>query len=198
MERDVNSYMQRGADKADLVAGLAYSIVYNYINRVVRGRTIGDCIFFQGGTAYNDSVAAAFAAVTGKQIIVPPHNGVIGAIGVALLARDKMNAVAEGLLTVEPAEKADPKRGTYISALEPDDATADQHFVNRPPPGSPEAHSLALFDLKPPVSIADIKDRYKALVKRHHPDANGGDKGAEEKFKQVSQAYQILMAEISD
>ena len=90
MERDVNSYMQRGADKSDLVAGLAYSVVYNYINRVVRGRCIGECIFFQGGTAYNDAVAAAFAAVTGKQIIVPPHNGVIGAIGAALLAGEKM------------------------------------------------------------------------------------------------------------
>ncbi len=90
MERDVNSYMQRGASKADLVAGLAYSVVYNYINRVVRGRKIGDCIFFQGGTAYNDAVAAAFAAVTGKEIVVPPYNGVIGAIGAALLARDKM------------------------------------------------------------------------------------------------------------
>ncbi|MFB3890710.1 MAG: acyl-CoA dehydratase activase [Phycisphaerae bacterium] len=91
MERDVNSYLRRGANKADLVAGLAYSVVYNYINRVVRGRKIGDCIFFQGGTAYNDAVAAAFSAVTGKQIIVPPYNGVIGAIGAALLAWDKMN-----------------------------------------------------------------------------------------------------------
>ena len=90
MERDVNSYLQRGAQKADLVAGLAYSVVYNYINRVVRGRKIGDCIFFQGGTAYNDSVAAAFAAVCGKEIVVPPYNGVIGALGAALLARDKM------------------------------------------------------------------------------------------------------------
>ncbi len=66
MERDVNSYLQRGADKADLVAGLAYSVVYNYINRVVRGRKIGECIFFQGGTAYNDAVAAAFAARAGQ------------------------------------------------------------------------------------------------------------------------------------
>ena len=96
MERDVNSYMLRGAEKRDLVAGLAYSVVYNYINRVVRGRRIGDCIFFQGGTAYNDAVAAAFAAVTGKEIIVPPHNGVIGAIGAALLARDKMTAGGNG------------------------------------------------------------------------------------------------------
>ncbi len=90
MERDVADYVQRGACKADLVAGLAYSVVYNYINRVVRGRHIGECIFFQGGTAYNDAVAAAMSAVLDKEIIVPPYNGVIGAIGAALLARDKM------------------------------------------------------------------------------------------------------------
>ncbi len=111
MERDVNSYMQRGAAKADLVAGLAYSVVHNYINRVVRGRTIGETIFFQGGTAYNDAVAAAFAAVTGKEIIVPPFNGVVGAIGSALLARDKMSAQPAG-------------EGKYVS--EASDATAKQ------------------------------------------------------------------------
>ncbi len=79
-----------------------------------------------------------------------------------------------------------------------DDNGTDRHFANRPKPGSPEALALALFDLQSPVSLAQIKDRYKALVKRHHPDANGGDKGAEEKFKQVSQAYQTLMAEIAE
>lgn len=92
MERDVNTMMQRGAKREDIIAGLAYSIAYNYINRVVRGRHIGECIFFQGGTAYNDAVAAAFAAVTGKEIIVPPHNAVLGAIGAALLAKDKVEA----------------------------------------------------------------------------------------------------------
>ncbi|HUU29552.1 MAG TPA: acyl-CoA dehydratase activase [archaeon] len=90
MERDVNSYIQRGAELPDLVAGLAYSIATNYINRVVRGRKIGEVIFFQGGTAYNDAVAAAFSLILGKQIIVPPFNGVIGALGEAILAREKM------------------------------------------------------------------------------------------------------------
>ncbi len=117
MERDVNSYMQRGARKGDLVAGLAYSVVYNYINRVVRGRKIGETIFFQGGTAYNDAVAAALAAVTGKEIIVPPHNGVIGAIGAGLLARDKVSSPEAG--GTGPAPRTDTgtvgKRGTYIS-----------------------------------------------------------------------------------
>lgn len=127
MERDVNSYLQRGASKADLVAGLAYSVVYNYINRVVRGRKIGQCIFFQGGTAYNDAVAAAFAAVCGKQIIVPPHNGVIGAIGSALLAWEKMGTdrglrIADcGWNGNDHHKDADSHRqkdlGTYISQL---------------------------------------------------------------------------------
>ncbi|MGZ4198831.1 MAG: acyl-CoA dehydratase activase-related protein, partial [Thermoleophilia bacterium] len=95
MERDVMSYQSRGAARKDLVAGLAYSIAYNYLNRLVRERKIGDCIFFQGGTAYNDAVAAAFAQILGKEIIVPPHNGVMGAIGMALLARERMGRTGE-------------------------------------------------------------------------------------------------------
>jgi predicted CoA-substrate-specific enzyme activase len=95
MEQDLNNYLYRGAQKRDLVAGLAYSVVMNYLNRVVRGRRIGETIYFQGGTAYNDAVAAAFSQVLGRKIIVPPHNGVIGAIGMALLARDKVRATKE-------------------------------------------------------------------------------------------------------
>jgi predicted nucleotide-binding protein (sugar kinase/HSP70/actin superfamily) len=53
----------------------------------VRGRKIGDVIYFQGGTAYNDAVTAAFASLLGKKITVPPYNGVMGAIGMALIAR---------------------------------------------------------------------------------------------------------------
>ncbi len=93
MEQDISSCMKKGAEKKDLIAGLAYSVVQNYLNRVVRGRRIGKVIFFQGGTAYNDSVAAAFSEVLGREIIVPPYNGVIGAIGSALLAWEKTQAL---------------------------------------------------------------------------------------------------------
>ncbi len=112
MEHDVNNYMQRGAATGDLVAGLAYSIAYNYINRVVRGRKIGKCIFFQGGTAYNDAVAAAFASILDAEIIVPPYNGVIGAVGAALLARQ---AVLSGC-GIAAAQAGQPAgAGTYVS-----------------------------------------------------------------------------------
>jgi len=95
MEQDVNNYLQKGARLEDVVAGLANSIVYNYINRVVLGRHIGEVIFFQGGTAYNDAVAAAFAKVLGQKIIVPPFNGVMGAVGAALLVQEKMENTGE-------------------------------------------------------------------------------------------------------
>ena len=95
MERDVMAYQQRGARREDLVGGLAFSIATNYLNRLVRERTVGDCIFFQGGTAYNDAVAAAFSQILDKEIIVPPYNGVIGALGMALLARERTQRTGE-------------------------------------------------------------------------------------------------------
>jgi len=95
MEMDITASLRKGAAKSDVIAGLAYSVAQNYLNRVVRGRPIGESIFFQGGTAYNHAVAAAFADILDKQVIVPPHNGVMGAYGMALLAREKLTATGE-------------------------------------------------------------------------------------------------------
>jgi predicted CoA-substrate-specific enzyme activase len=88
MESDLVHHQQRGARVEDLTAGLAYSIVHNYLNRVVNGREIGKHILFQGGVASNRSVASAFEQVLGKPVTVPPHNRVTGAIGAAILARE--------------------------------------------------------------------------------------------------------------
>jgi predicted CoA-substrate-specific enzyme activase len=86
MESSLNRLQQLGAAKQDLVAGLSYSIVLNYLNRVVEDRRVGEVIFFQGGTAYNRGVTAAFEKVCGKKITVPPHHDVLGAVGCALIA----------------------------------------------------------------------------------------------------------------
>ncbi|GAI48041.1 unnamed protein product, partial [marine sediment metagenome] len=83
MESDLLSYQQQGAITEDLVAGLSYSIVANYLNRVVGRRRIGKHICFQGGTAFNHAVWAAFEKVTGKPIMVPDHHEVTGALGAA-------------------------------------------------------------------------------------------------------------------
>jgi len=88
IESDIISHQQQGAPREDLVAGLAYSIVNNYLNKVVGNKRVGNRIFFQGGVAWNKGVVAAFEKVTGKKIIVPPHHDVTGAIGAALLAME--------------------------------------------------------------------------------------------------------------
>jgi predicted CoA-substrate-specific enzyme activase len=90
MESDLNSFMQKGARNENLVGGLAYSIVYNYLQKVVGDRKIGDKIFFQGGVTNNKAVVAAFEQVLGKNIIIPPHFDVTGAIGAAILAKRSM------------------------------------------------------------------------------------------------------------
>lgn len=59
-------------------------------------------------------------------------------------------------------------------------------------PRTAQEKALSMLGLKPPMVFAEIKARYKELVKRLHPDANGGDKGAEEQLKLVNQAYSTL------
>jgi len=90
MESDLNSFMQKGARNDNLVGGLAYSIVYNYLQKVVADRRVGNKIFFQGGVTNNKAVVAAFEQVTGKKITIPPHFDVTGAIGAAILAKRSM------------------------------------------------------------------------------------------------------------
>jgi predicted CoA-substrate-specific enzyme activase len=91
MESDLNSFMQKGASNKNLVGGLAYSIVYNYLQKVVGDRRIGNKIFFQGGVTNNKAVVSAFEQVLGKKIIIPPHFDVTGAIGAAILAQRSMS-----------------------------------------------------------------------------------------------------------
>ncbi len=89
METELQRNQQAGAETGQLVAGLAYSVVLNYLNRVVAKKRVGERIFFQGGTAFNKAVVAAFEMVTGKPIIVPAHNEVTGALGCAVIAMEE-------------------------------------------------------------------------------------------------------------
>lgn len=76
------------AERENLLAGLGYSIVFNYLNRVVGNKKVGNRIFFQGGVAANKAVASAFEEVLKKEIVVPINYDVTGAIGIALITRD--------------------------------------------------------------------------------------------------------------
>ena len=55
-----------------------------------------------------------------------------------------------------------------------------------------EARAMETLGLEENATGEAIKARYKELVKRHHPDANGGDRGSEERLRDVLQAYRVL------
>ncbi len=72
---------------------------------------------------------------------------------------------------------------------------ADDHGTRRPGPArvAGERDALAAMDLGQSATQTDIKSRFKQLVKRHHPDANGGDRKGEERLKVVINAYRLLV-----
>lgn len=71
----------------DIIAGLCASIVLNYLNNVGKGKHIAPPIVFQGGVSKNVGVVRAFERVTGYPIVVDDLGHLMGAIGVAILAR---------------------------------------------------------------------------------------------------------------
>ncbi|WP_183481236.1 J domain-containing protein [Komagataeibacter kakiaceti] len=57
-------------------------------------------------------------------------------------------------------------------------------------------YPLGVLDLGWPVSLDELKARYKDLARQHHPDANGGDRRAEERFKGINIAYTTVRAHL--
>jgi hypothetical protein len=55
-----------------------------------------------------------------------------------------------------------------------------------------EKKALAALDLPETATSEEIRARYKELVKRHHPDANGGDRSSEALLQEIIQAYKLL------
>jgi len=52
--------------------------------------------------------------------------------------------------------------------------------------------SFSIMEIKPPINLTELKSRYKELVKQLHPDVNGGDSAAEDRLKEINQAYAVL------
>jgi len=69
-----------------IIAGIYHSVVANYLNRVKGSRGVGQVIFCQGMPFASDALASAVAGQTGAEIIIPPKPGLMGAIGISLLA----------------------------------------------------------------------------------------------------------------
>lgn len=87
---DIKTAQQENISSENILAGLVYSVCLNYVNRVKGNRQVGKKIFMQGGVCYNKAIPIAMSALTGKEIIVPPDPGLMGAFGVALEVEKKI------------------------------------------------------------------------------------------------------------
>ncbi len=88
-ESDLVHKSQIGHKREDIIAGLCYAIVNNYLNNVGKGKKIKPPIVFQGGVSKNIGVVKAFEEVTGYKINVDPSSHLTGALGVAILSKQE-------------------------------------------------------------------------------------------------------------
>lgn len=89
MEEDVERLLKKGFSRDEAMAAVLFSVVQNYLTKVVENRPIQGKITFQGATARNIGLVAAFENYLGREILVSPYCHVLGAYGAALAAMEK-------------------------------------------------------------------------------------------------------------
>lgn len=90
-ESDMIHKQQMGHPVDDILYGLCQALVRNYLNNLALGKMLRPPVVFQGGVAANAGVVRAFAEALETEVIVPPQHEVMGALGAALLVRERMN-----------------------------------------------------------------------------------------------------------
>lgn len=92
MNSRVKQAQKEGAGVGDIAAGLCYSVILNAINKVIKVRDpekLGNNLVVQGGTFYGDAILKAFENITGKKASRPSIAGLMGAYGMALIAKER-------------------------------------------------------------------------------------------------------------
>ncbi len=90
-ESDMISKQQYGFTKAEIIKGLSEALVRNYFNNLVRGKKIKPVYVFQGGVAANAGIKAALEKEVDDEVIIPGDYNVMGAIGIAMIARNHIH-----------------------------------------------------------------------------------------------------------
>ncbi len=91
MEQDMARLLSDGHSREEAMAAVLYSVVKNYLNKVVGNRQISRTrVVFQGATARNRGLVAAFENLLGVEVVVSPFCHVMGSIGAALVARERV------------------------------------------------------------------------------------------------------------
>ncbi|MBT6095062.1 MAG: J domain-containing protein [Rhodospirillaceae bacterium] len=70
---------------------------------------------------------------------------------------------------------------------------SDRDAASETPVNDDVKRALYIFGMEPPVTVDEVKTRYKALVKRHHPDA-GEAEADEDRIKDINQAYKVILS----
>jgi len=89
MERDVNQLLSKGYSVSEILATVLHSVTENYLKRVATEASIGKHICFQGATARNKSLVAAFEQRINRPIFVSKYCHLAGALGTALLLQEE-------------------------------------------------------------------------------------------------------------
>lgn len=89
-ESDMIHKQQLGHPLPDILAGLCQAMVRNYLNNVGKNKEILGPILFQGGVAANPGIRKAFETELRQNVLVPEHFSVMGALGAAYLAQEKV------------------------------------------------------------------------------------------------------------
>ena len=92
MERDLNHHLAEDWETDDVLASVLHAVRENYLLKVATASRIGDAIFFQGATAKNRALVAAFEQGLGKPILVSKYCHLTGALGTALTLHDEAPA----------------------------------------------------------------------------------------------------------
>jgi predicted CoA-substrate-specific enzyme activase len=86
---DIRIAQQQGQSRDNILAGLVYAIVENYLTKVKGQRPVGNKVLLQGGVALNRAVGHAFAQRVGRPVVIPSSPELLGALGVGLLALER-------------------------------------------------------------------------------------------------------------
>lgn len=92
MNSKVKQSQKEGATIGDISAGLSYSIIKNALYKVIKMRSpeeAGEKIVVQGGTFYNNAVLRSIEKIMGKDVVRPDISGIMGALGAALIAKER-------------------------------------------------------------------------------------------------------------
>lgn len=115
IKSQIEKKLGEGVDKATIAAGTCYSIVHNYLHKVIGNKPIGQKICLSGGLAYNDGIIAAFRNYF-PNLEVTPYFSVTGALGIALITRDdSKNCKKKNKTPLYDEEIAENKRLFHLS-----------------------------------------------------------------------------------